>query len=146
MEQLINRHTTASFCMSDLSHYFAMRRVVLEGRRAYKRGTVPLCPYPLIHDNRSDAWMSGWTDRMIEDEIANVAPHGRRDSDVPCRRLVGLCQWRGNEPCPEQATHDLVPVHGTRSRMCEKHYQWLKFLEANAKLQGSPEAQRKEIP
>jgi len=23
------------------------------------------------------------------DEMPNVAPHGRRDSDVPCRRLVG---------------------------------------------------------
>ena len=62
---------------------------------------------------------------------ANAAPHGRRDIDVSCRRLVGLCQWRGNEPCHEQATHDLVPEHGTPSRMCEKHYNFLKFLEAN---------------
>jgi hypothetical protein len=71
MEQLMNRHTTADFCMADLAHEFAMRRVVREGRKAYKRGTVPLCPYPLIHDDRSTAWMMGWTDRMIEDDIAN---------------------------------------------------------------------------
>ena len=28
-------------------------------------------------------------EQMIDDCLPNVAPHGRRDSDVPCRRLVG---------------------------------------------------------
>jgi len=104
MEQLMNRHTTADFCMADLAHYFAMRRVVMEGRKAYKRGTVPLCPYPLVHDKRSDAWMSGWTDRMIEDEIANGALSGARQR-VRCRAFVGT----------DHQTRLLLPVKG-RSR------------------------------
>ena len=82
MEQLMNRQTTADFCMADLAHEFAMRRVVREGRKAYKRGTVPMCPYPLMHDDRSTAWMMGWTDRMIEDDIANAEAHGRRTKEV----------------------------------------------------------------
>jgi len=64
MERNINRHTTASYSLKDLAHQIARRALHREGRKAYKRGAVPLCPYGL-HDGRSTTWKEGWTESML---------------------------------------------------------------------------------